>query len=138
MAEWLGFINDAGNERPLKGRGSVEDEVSHLDAVKTEMKMQASVIAARALSTLSLHHDTGHARIAVVSPPRTKLDWHVALYDAGQQDGVPDRTDNNNKSAISIEMGHWAKTKHGRKWVDGIHALGNATNDRIRKYGKSS
>jgi len=138
MAEWLGFIFPSGAERPLKGAGSVEDEVSHLPAVKTELKAQASAIAARARSNLTLHRDTGHARIAVISPPQTKLDWHVALYDAGQQDGVPDRTDNANKSALSIELGHWQKTKEGRVWVDGIHALGGAADDRVRKYGKSS
>lgn len=132
MAEWLGFNG------PPKGAGSVEDVVSHLPAVKAELKMQAHALAARATSNLSLHHDTGNARIAIVSPPTTKLDWHVALYDAGQRDGVPDRTDNNNKSAISLEMGHWQKTKHGRVWVEGIHALGNAVNDRVKKYGKSS
>lgn len=135
MAEWLGFIYPSGAERPLKGSGSVEDEVSHLPAVKTELKAQASAIAARARSNLSLHHDTGNARIAVISPPQTKLDWHVALYDAGEQDAVPDRTDNNNKSALSIELGHWQKTKHGRVWVDGIHALGNAVDSRTKKFG---
>ncbi|MBT2587947.1 DUF5403 family protein [Arthrobacter sp. ISL-95] len=132
MAEWLGFNG------PPKGPGSVEDIVSHLPAVKSELKAQGSAIAARARSYLSLHHDTGNARITVVAPPQTKLDWHVALYDVGEQDGVPDRTDNGNKSAISIELGHWQKTKTGRVWVDGIHALGNAVEDRVKKYGKSS
>lgn len=129
MAEWLGFNG------PAKGSGSVEDVVSHLPAVKTELKAAASALAARARSNLSLHRRTGNARIAIVSPPQTKLDWHVALYDAGQQDGVADRTDNENKSAISIEMGHWQKTKEGRVWVEGIHALGNAVEDRVRKHG---
>lgn len=132
MAEWLGFNG------PLKGPGSVEDVVSHLPAVKAELKAQGSAIAARARSNLSLHHDTGNARIAVISPPKTKLDWHVALYDSGAQDSVPDRTDNGNKSALAIELGHWQKTKKGRVWVDGIHALGNAIEDRVRKYGKTS
>lgn len=132
MAEWLGFNG------PLKGPGSVEDVVSHLPAVKAELKAQGSAIAARARSNLSLHHDTGNARIAVISPPKTKLDWHVALYDSGTQDSVPDRTDNGNKSALAIELGHWQKTKKGRVWVDGIHALGNAVEDRVRKYGKTS
>ena len=138
MAEWLGFIYPSGAERPLKGPGSVEDEVSHLPAVKSELKAQGSAIAARARSNLSLHHDTSNARIAVVAPPQTKLDWHVALYDEGAQDKVPDRTDNENKSAIAIEMGHWQKTKDGRVWVDGIHALGNAVDERVRKHGKTS
>ena len=129
MAEWLGFNG------PVKGPGSVEDYVSHMDGTKTELKSAASALAARARSNLSMHRQTGNARIAVVSPPRTKLDWHVALYDAGQQDNVPDRTDNNNKSAISIEMGHWVKTKDGRVWVEGIHALGNAVEDRVKKHG---
>jgi hypothetical protein len=129
MAEWLGFNG------PAKGPGSVEDVVSHLPAVKTELKAQGSAIAARARSNLSLHHDTGNARIAVIAPPKTKLDWHVALYDVGEQDSVPDRTDNNNKSALSIELGHWVKTKKGRVWVDGIHALGNAVEDRVKKFG---
>jgi hypothetical protein len=131
MAEWLGFNG------PPSGKGSVEDAVSHLPAVKVELKAQASAIAGRARSNLSMHHDNGDARIAVISPPKTKLDWHVALYDAGAQDSVPDRTDNGNKSAISIEMGHWVKTKKGRVWVEGIHALGNAVEDRVKKYGKS-
>lgn len=131
MAEWLGFNG------PRKGSGSVEDVVSHLPATKAELKSAAHALAARASSNLSLHRHTGNAKIAIVSPPQTKLDWHVALYDTGQQDGVPDRTDNNNKSAISIEMGHWVKTKEGRVWVDGIHALGNAVADRARKYGSS-
>jgi hypothetical protein len=138
MAEWLGFINASGAERPLKGRGSVEDEVSHLPAVKTELKAQASALAARTRSNLSLHRDTGNAKVTVISPPKTKLDWHVAIYDAGQGDSVPDRTDNANKSALSLELGHWQKTKKGRVWVEGIHALGNAVDDRVRKYGKSS
>ncbi|PRB44336.1 hypothetical protein CQ020_03765 [Arthrobacter sp. MYb23] len=132
MAEWLGFNG------PLKGPGSVEDIVSHLPAVRSELKAQGSAIAARARSNLSLHRDNGDARIAVISPPKTKLDWHVALYDEGAQDNVPDRTDNANKSALSIELGHWQKTKKGRVWVDGIHALGNAVEDRVRKYGKTS
>lgn len=137
MAEWLGFINDSGAERPLKGRGSVEDEVSHLPAVKTALRTQASFLAARTRSYLQMHRNTGHARVAIIRPPTTKLDWHVAIYDEGMQDGVPDRTDNNNKSAISLEMGHWQKTKTGRVWVDGIHALGNAVDDRVKKHGKS-
>jgi hypothetical protein len=132
MAEWLGFNG------PPKGAGSVEDIVSHLPAVRAELKAQGHALAARTQSNLSLHRDTGNAKVAIVSPPKTKLDWHVAIYDAGQSDGVPDRTDNANKSAISIEMGHWVKTKAGRKWVEGIHALGNAVNDRVAKYGKSS
>ena len=131
MAEWLGFNG------PVRGPGSVEDVVSHLPAVKAELKSSAHALAARAQSNLSLHRQTGNAKIAIVSPPKTKLDWHVALYDAGQADGVPDRTDNNNKSAISIEMGHWQKTKNGRVWVEGIHALGNAVEDRARKHGGS-
>jgi Family of unknown function (DUF5403) len=138
MAEWLGFIFPSGAERPLKGAGSVEDEVSHLPAVRAELKSQAHALAARTSSNLSLHRDTGNSKVITVSPPMTKLDWHVAIVDAGQGDGVPDRTDNDNKSAISIEMGHWQKTKTGRVWVDGIHALGNAVNDRVAKYGKSS
>ena len=129
MAEWLGFNG------PLKGPGSVEDVVSHLPATKAELKSASHALAARASSNLSLHRQTGNARIGIVSPPQTKLDWHVALYDAGQQDGAVDRTDNANKSAISIEMGHWQKTKEGRVWVEGIHALGNAVNDRVRKHG---
>ena len=129
MAEWLGFNG------PLKGPGSVEDVVSHLPAVKAELKSSAHALGARAQSNLSLHRQTGNARIAIVSPPKTKLDWHVALYDVGAQDSVPDRTDNGNKSAISIELGHWVKTKKGRVWVDGIHALGNAVNDRVKKFG---
>jgi len=132
MAEWLEFYG------PIKGPGSVEDVVSHLPAVRTELKAQGSAIAARARSHLSLHHHTGNARIAVVAPPTTKLDWHIALYDEGAQDNVPDRTDNENKSAISIELGHWQKTKNGRVWVDGIHALGDAVDERVRKYGKTS
>lgn len=132
MAEWLGFNG------PARGDGSVEDVVSHLPAVKAELKMQAHALAARTQSNLSLHRDTGNARVAVVSPPQTKLDWHVALYDEGAQDGVPDRTDNSNKSALSIELGHWQKTKTGRVWVDGIHALGNAVDDRVKKHGKST
>lgn len=132
MAEWLGFNG------PVRGPGSVEDVVSHLPAVKSELKAQGSAIAARSRSNLSLHRDTGNARIAVISPPQTKLDWHVALYDVNAQDNVPERSDNANKSALSIELGHWQKTKEGRVWVDGIHALGNAVEDRVRKYGKSS
>jgi hypothetical protein len=129
MAEWLGFNG------PPKGPGSVEDVVSHLPATKAELKSAAHALAARTQSNLSLHRDTGNAHVGIVSPPMTKLDWHVAIYDAGQGDGVPDRTDNDNKSAISIELGHWQKTKSGRVWVDGIHALGNAVNDRVRKHG---
>jgi hypothetical protein len=132
MAEWLGFNG------PPRGPGSVEDIVSHLPATKTELKAQASALAARTRSNLSLHRDTGNAKVAVISPPQTKLDWHVAIYDTGQQDAAPDRTDNANKSALSIELGHWQKTKSGRIWVDGIHALGNAVDDRVAKYGKGS
>lgn len=138
MAEWLGFIYPSGAERPLKGSGSVEDEVSHLPAVKAALKAAAHPLAARAQSNLSLHRDTGSAKVIIVSPPRTKLDWHVAIVDPTPADGVADRTDNENKSAISIELGHWVKTKTGRKWVDGIHALGNAVDSRVAKYGKSS
>lgn len=126
MAEWLGF------------EGEVEKTVSYLPATKAALKAAAHPLAARTQSNLSLHRDTGNARVIIVSPPRTKLDWHVAIVDAGQGDGVADRTDNENKSAISIEMGHWQKTKKGRVWVEGIHALGNAVDDRVKKYGKSS
>lgn len=120
MAKWLGFNG------PRRGPGSVEDVVSHLPATKAALKMAAHKLAARTQSNLSLHRDTGNAHVTIVSPPTTKLDWHVAIVDAGQRDGVADRTDNENKSALSIELGHWVKTKKGRVWVDGIHALGNA------------
>lgn len=129
MAEWLGFNG------PLKGSGSVEDIVSHLPAVRAELKSAGHALAARARSNLSLHKDNGHAKVMIVSPPKTKLDWHVAIVDATPPDSAGDRTDNENKSAISIEMGHWVKTKTGRKWVEGIHALGNAVEDRVRKHG---
>lgn len=147
MAEWLGFNG------PLKGPGSVEDVVSHLPAVRSELKAQASAIAARAQSNLSLHRDNGDAKITTLSPPTTKLDWYVALHDAedgsafgetednrafGPQNSGVDQSPNKNRSALSIELGHWVKTKKGRKWVDGIHALGNAVDDRVKKYGKSS
>jgi hypothetical protein len=132
MAEWLGFNG------PLKGPGSVEDVVSHLPAVRAELQSSANALAARTSSNLSLHRDLGHAKVITVSPPQTKLDWHVAIYDDTPTDGVDDRTDNGNKSALSIELGHWQKTKTGRVWVDGIHALGNAVDDRVKKYGKSS
>lgn len=135
MAKWLGFIYPSGADRPLKGRGSVEDEVSHLPAVRGALKSQGHALAARTQSNLSLHRDTGNARVIIVAPPQTKLDWHVAIVDTGQRDSVPDRTDNENKSAISIELGHWAKTKKGRVWVEGIHALGNAVDERVRKHG---
>lgn len=124
MAEWLGFYGD------------VEKTVSYLPATRAALKAAAHPLAARAQSNLSLHRDTGNARVIIVSPPKTKLDWHVAIVDAGQGDGVADRTDNENKSAISIEMGHWQKTKKGRVWVEGIHALGNAVDDRVKKFGK--
>lgn len=144
MAEWLGFNG------PVRGPGSVEDVVSHLPAIKSELKAQASAVAARARSNLSLHRDTGSAKISVVSPPTTKLDWYIALHDPdngealgeteddrafGPQNEGVDRSPNKNRSALSIELGHWVKTKKGRVWVDGIHALGNAVDDRVRKHG---
>lgn len=147
MAEWLGFNG------PPDGEGSVGDVVSKLPAVRAELKAQASAIAARAQSNLSLHRDTGSAKISVLSPPKTHLDWYIALHDPeageafgetrddrafGPQNRGVDQSPNKNRSALSIEMGHWVKTKTGRKWVDGIHALGNAVDDRVRKYGKSS
>lgn len=133
MAEWLGFYG------PLKREGSVEDVVSHLPAVRAELKAQSSALMARARSNLSLHRDTGNSRVDAVAPPITKLDWHVALYDPkttkplgeaeaedrafGPQNKGVDATPNQNMSAIAIERR--------------LHILGDAVEDRVRKHGNS-
>lgn len=82
MATWLGWYG------PKKGRGSVEDIVSHKPQVKAELAYQAALIYARAASNLEVkpRERTGQSTVQIEGPSSGRLlDWAVFL-DAGEND----------------------------------------------------
>lgn len=118
--EWYG---------PPRGKGSVEDVVSHLDPVRDAVRNKGEQMGREAEMLLLAHHKTGKARIRVEGAPPRKLDTYIYLEDedpGGEGKAGKNRGD---RSAMSIEFG-WTQTHvFGKKLAkpihhDGLHILG--------------
>lgn len=113
---------------PSRGRGSVEDIVSHLDVVQDELDVHARQIARDADRVLdSAPNRTGESQIIIVRPPATDLDRHVYLYDPR---GIA--------ASASIEFGYWHATTKGAGYNDARDdVLGDAEGPIMRGQGKN-
>lgn len=82
MAKWLGWIDDAGNTRPVSGRHSVDDVVSHTAPVQAKLRVKAAELAELASLRLDTvpKERTGASQIHL---QKRDLDWIVYL-DEGQ------------------------------------------------------
>lgn len=83
----------------------------HID-VQKELSEQAANGARRARAKLTSHRQDGDSFIEV---EKGHIDRYVVLNDTRGYG-----------AAMSMEVGHYVKTKDGLKWVDGIHVLGDA------------
>lgn len=115
---------------PNRGRGSVEDIVSHLGVVQDAIEGHAEKIAADADRVLDgAPHRTGEATIKIVRPPATDLDRHVYLVDP-----------RGFAAAASIELGYWHATKGnkgGGYYVGRDDTLGGAEGPIQRGQGRN-
>jgi len=108
--EWL---TPSGAPAPLRGKGSVEDTVSHLDAVRSAVYGKALGLGREAAAALGQHHRTGAAHIEVGRHPNagsSTPDWYVYLKDNDPGGAVFGVYKNQvDRSAMSIEFG-WTQT----------------------------
>ena len=98
MPRWLGWYG------PRRGRGSVEDVVSHQPEVKRELKYQAGLIYARAASNLETRPEvrTGEASVGLHGPEQGRfLDYVVYLDPGGDRPG-----EDTTGAALRIEQRH--------------------------------
>lgn|GEM_PF-7006166 len=128
--EWYG---------PARGKGSVEDTVSHMEPVRQAVFGKAMGMGREAAMELSLHHRTGHAHIEVEGAPPRTLDSYIYLRDADP--GGEGRSGRNagDRSAMSIEFGWTQTTAFGKKLKppvhhDGLHILGGVMKRAVGKY----
>lgn len=136
--EWL---TPQGAPAPLRGTGSVEDTVSHLEEVKRAIRGKAEGMGREASLALLAHHKTGAAEIVVTEAPPRKLDATIELRDPDP--GGKNRSGKRNvadRSAMSIEFG-WTQTHaFGKKLAhpvhhQGLHILYRVMRANIRSYG---
>lgn len=116
VAEWLGW------EGPDRGKGSVDDVVSHAEVVKSALKRHGMPIYHRAESALHAHRDQGHFEVTTMQAGwGSKLDFHIILQDNDPDSG-------SFRSAASLEYGHWnIHPRTGKRtWVDGKWILHDA------------
>lgn len=81
VAEWLGFVDNAMVERPLRGKRSVESVVSHLPATRGALARAAYELEARASARLEIlpRRRTGASQVGV---EKRDLDYIVFLHDS--------------------------------------------------------
>lgn len=119
---------ERGGRGPESSTGAV---VSHLPGVRAEVQAKARSMASTAWLQLLFHRQTGAATIRVIAPPRTDLDAHVVLHDTDPGGEGKAGKNKHKRSAMSIEFG-WT-TKNGKD-VEGLHILGNAMDQAVRRY----
>lgn len=98
MARWLTWYG------PDRGRGSVEDIVSHKPQVKAALAYEAGLIFARAASNLEVRPETrtGEARVGIDGPGTGRLlDYIVYLRAGGDEPG-----EDTKGASINIERRH--------------------------------
>lgn len=127
--EWYG---------PARGKGSVEDIVSHMPQVRNAVHEKAMDMGFLAELLLLEHRRTGAAKIRVEGAPPRKLDSYVYLEDA-DPGGEGEGRNMADRSAMSIEFG-WTQTHAFGKRLkqpihhDGLHILGQVMNRAARRY----
>lgn len=136
--EWL---TPAGTPAKARGKNSVESTVSHLWAVRQELRNRSLAMALAADLLLRAHTKTGAAHIEVVHAPPTDLDSYVQLVDADPGgNGKPGNRAF--RSSMSIEFG-WTQTHaFGKKLArpirhEGLHILRTVMRQAIRRYGRT-
>lgn len=80
IAKWLGFIDEAGAERPRQGKHSVEDVVSHLPKTRAALAVAASELQMRAQARLESLPKVRTGR-SQVHMEEHDLDWYVYLVE---------------------------------------------------------
>lgn len=122
IIEWYG---------PDRGKGSVEDTVSHMPEVRRAVFGKAMGMGREAAMALSAHRHRGNAFIEVEGAPPRLLDAYIYLRDADPGgEGIAGRN-KADRSAMSIEFG-WT-TKKGKE-VPGLHILGGVMHRAARRY----
>lgn len=79
MPRWIRWYG------PNRGRGSVEDVVSHQPQVKAALKFHAGLIYARAASNLEIKPElrTGQSQVGIEGPANGRLLDYVVTLNAG-------------------------------------------------------
>ena len=98
MAHWIKWYG------PRRGRGSVEDKVSHQPQVKASLATHAASIFADAAFALESRPEvrTGEAQVGLNGPPHGReLDWVVMLNSNNK--GTPE---DRRAASFSIEKRH--------------------------------
>jgi hypothetical protein len=139
--EWL---TPEGAPAPRRGKGSVEDTVSHLPEVKRAVAGKAEGMGREASMLLLAHRKTGAAHIVVTEAPPHKLDATIELRDP-DPGGAGHRlsrvhvggTNEQDRSAMSIEFGWMQTHAFGKKLKhpvhhDGLHILERVMRANIR------
>lgn len=142
MAPNIQWLQPNGAPAPDRGKGSVEDTVSHLGKVTAAVHKKALSIGMDGEANLAAHHRKGNARVVVERHPRASAntpDWYVILKDAdpgGKGRGGKNKVD---RSAMSIEFGWVQRKAFGKKLKSpvphkGLHILGDAMDRAITRY----
>jgi hypothetical protein len=132
--EWFG---------PDRGKGSVEDIVSHAGPTRAAVYGKAIGMGREASMNLARHRRTGAAHVTVGRHPHAGArtpDWYVYLKDADPGGAVKGVWRNQaDRSAMSIEFG-WTQTHvFGEKLAepihhDGLHILGWVFERAVSQY----
>ena len=123
--EWYG---------PPRGRGSVEDIVSHMNDVREAVGNKVTSMAGEAAALLEAHKGryyerSAHPRIVIQPAPPRKLDWWILL----EADLI---TKNPEADASSAAMGIEFGDKRGRRDsnIPGLHILGRIVGRNVRRF----
>jgi hypothetical protein len=123
--EWYG---------PKRGKGSVEDIVSHMPAVREEVGGRAMGMAREAAALLEAHRGrhyarSAHPRIVVQPAPPRKLDWWILLEaDLLTKNPQADAS----SAAMGIEFGD--RRARGDSNLPGLHILGRIVGRNVRRF----
>jgi hypothetical protein len=143
MAHEITWLQPSGAPAPDRGKGSVEDTVSHLTKVKDAVHKKALTIGRDAQAKLAGHRRKGNAHIEVGRHENASADtpdWYVYLKDedpGGDVNGV--WRNQADRSAMSIEYGWTQRKAFGKKLKEpirheGLHILGGAMQRAVNRY----
>ena len=145
MAHDIEWLQPNGAPAPVRGKGSVEDTVSHLGKVTSAVHKKAIAMGMDAEANLAAHHRKGNARVVVERHPRASADtpdWYIILKDADPGGNGIAGKNKGDRSAMSIEFGWVQRKAFGKKLKapvphKGLHILGDAMDRATARYGGS-